>query len=194
MAHHHKPECLVRKLYCSVQGQGHSEDSKCQWMIVLTIFSELLNLLLTNFVCCGIIMSLSVLWKDWFAVFKVKVAVKAHTIKMWLSTISSELHIFFATTLSLMVYHIISQIVLWTVWIAVVKITGKAQNVSICVNISWTATELGMVMRHGPGCHLKRLVCYLHGQGHNEGTELFQDPSATKFNRLVHHSKLDCLV
>ena len=28
----YKPECLVRELDCCIQGQGHSKDSKCQWM------------------------------------------------------------------------------------------------------------------------------------------------------------------
>ena len=30
--------------------------------------------------------------------------------------------------------------------------------------------NLGMVMQpYGPECHVKRLVCYSQGQGHNEG-------------------------
>ena len=28
--HYHKPECLMEKLDCCVQGQGHSKVSKCQ--------------------------------------------------------------------------------------------------------------------------------------------------------------------
>ena len=30
LVQHHKPECSVEKLDYCVQGQGHSEDSKCQ--------------------------------------------------------------------------------------------------------------------------------------------------------------------
>ena len=40
MVHHRKPECLVRKLDCCVQGQGHSEGSKWQLFFVLLISSE----------------------------------------------------------------------------------------------------------------------------------------------------------
>ena len=51
--------------YC-VQGQGHSETLQCQLMSVWTISFELLNLLLPNLVL-----------KDWFAVSKVMVTMKA---------------------------------------------------------------------------------------------------------------------
>ena len=47
--------CGKKMDYC-VQGQDHSETSKCRWMFVRTISSELLNILLLNLVCC-IIMS-----------------------------------------------------------------------------------------------------------------------------------------
>ena len=42
---YHKPECFMEKFDCCVQGQGHSKISKCQWMFVQMIFSELRNLL-----------------------------------------------------------------------------------------------------------------------------------------------------
>ena len=74
IVHYHKPECFMEKLEC-VQRQGHSKISKCQWIFVQMIFSELLNLLLPNLVWWCIIMSQIVFQKDWFAVFKVKVAV-----------------------------------------------------------------------------------------------------------------------
>ena len=32
MVHHYKLEYLVRKLDCCIQGHGHSEGSKCQWI------------------------------------------------------------------------------------------------------------------------------------------------------------------
>ena len=37
---------LWKKLDCWVQGQGHSKASKCQWLFVWTVSSELINLLL----------------------------------------------------------------------------------------------------------------------------------------------------
>ena len=50
IVHYHKLECFMGKWDCGVQGQGHSRISKCQWMFVQMIFSELLNLLLPNVV------------------------------------------------------------------------------------------------------------------------------------------------
>ena len=51
-----------RNYYC-VQGQGRSEDSKCQWMFVRMISFEPQNILLPNFVWWCSIMSLSVMLK-----------------------------------------------------------------------------------------------------------------------------------
>ena len=76
MVHYHKPKCFMEKLYCCVQGHGHSKISKCQWMFVKMISSESLNLLLPDLVWWCIIMSQIVFQKDWFAVFEVKVTVK----------------------------------------------------------------------------------------------------------------------
>ena len=33
----HKLECLVKRLLCCIQGQGHSEGSELQWMFAQTI-------------------------------------------------------------------------------------------------------------------------------------------------------------
>ena len=35
--HVHKLECLVKRLLCCIQGQGHSEGSELQWMFAWTI-------------------------------------------------------------------------------------------------------------------------------------------------------------
>ena len=35
--HVYKPECLVKKLLCCIQGQGHSEGSELQWMFARTL-------------------------------------------------------------------------------------------------------------------------------------------------------------
>ena len=82
-------ECFMEKLDCFVQGQGHSKISKCQWMFVEMIFSELLCVLLPNLVWWCIIMSQIVFQKDWFAVFKVKVTVKDNIVKIWVFIILS---------------------------------------------------------------------------------------------------------
>ena len=93
-------------------------------------------------------------------------------------TVSSELHNPLPPNL-VQFYIIISWSVLWKYWIAVfkVKVTAKVQTFSECLpeDTFWTtwpfAVILGMVMHHyQPQCHLKRLVCYLQGQGHTDGS------------------------
>ena len=60
-------------------------------MFVQMISSESLNLLLLNLVLRYIIMSQIVFQNDWFAVFKIKVTMKDHVIKIWLFSLLSEL-------------------------------------------------------------------------------------------------------
>ena len=93
IVHYHKPWCHMAKLDCCVLGQGHSKISKCLWMFVQMIPPESLNLLQQNLAWWCIIVSQIVFQKDWFAVFKVKITVKDHIIKIWLSNVSSELPI-----------------------------------------------------------------------------------------------------
>ena len=116
--HYHKPECYMEKLNCCVQGQGHSNTSKCQWMFVQMIFSVSLNLLLRNLVWWCIIMSQTVFLTDWFTIFRVKVTVKNDITKIWLFDIWSVL--LTLLQLNLVWWHIIIRwIVLWKDWIAV---------------------------------------------------------------------------
>ena len=105
MVDHHKPECFVKKMDYCVQGQGHSDGSKCRWLFIQSASSEPLNSLLLNLVRWCIIISQSVFQKDWFAVFMVKVTIKDHIIKVSLSYISSEVLIL--RQLSLVRWHII---------------------------------------------------------------------------------------
>ena len=72
------------KLDCCVQGQGHSKGSKCRRTIVRMIFSEPRNILSPNLVGCCIVMSWSVIRKNWYAIFKVKLTARAHMIQIWL--------------------------------------------------------------------------------------------------------------
>ena len=71
--HHH----LVKRVFCHFQCQNHNDNEGFynQNMIVSIISSELLNFLHPNLVWWHIILSWSVLWKDWIAVFKVTVKV-----------------------------------------------------------------------------------------------------------------------
>ena len=81
--HHYKPERHMRKMGFCLQGQGHSN-----WISVHTTkydyfcYNYVLNcwfVLATNLVWQCMFISWSVLWKGFFAVFKVKVTVKVWT-------------------------------------------------------------------------------------------------------------------
>ena len=113
---HYIPECLIKKLDHCVLGHGHSKILKCQWMFVQRISSESLNLLLPNLLWWCIIIIL-VVFQNVVCVFKVKVTVKDHIIKVWLSNISSGLLILLQ--LNMVWWHIIIRwIVLWKDWIS----------------------------------------------------------------------------
>ena len=120
-------------------------------------------------------LSLNVAWKDLFAVFKVMVTWKAHNYNQ-----NMTFYYFFWTTGSFataFTYIIRNQSVLWKDWSAVfkVKVTLKTQNFIVSDDLFWTAesslTKLGIVTHHHePECFAKRLVCYLRGRGHIEGS------------------------
>ena len=85
MAHHHKLDCFVKKekkngLFCYGQGQGHRKGSEFQWMFIWMISPKLLNLVQPNLLWWCIVMGQSVRQDDLFAVFKVKVTLRAHII------------------------------------------------------------------------------------------------------------------
>ena len=176
--------------------------------------SEPQILLLPNWVWWRITMSQSVFRNYWFAVFKVKVTVKDHIIKRWLSNESSELLILLQLNM-VWLHIIIGWIVLWKNKTALLWSRIRSQerfripeNVHLG-DISSTAepflTTLGIVMHHhGPVCHVWRLICCLQGHDHSKGSYnqiwLFQPyplycwSFATRFNGMVHHHKLECLV
>ena len=85
--HHHGPECHAKRLVCYLQGQGHSDGSIIK-KTVSTIFTELLIFLQPNLVWWYII-SWSVLFKNWFVVFKVKVTVRLKLHWLFVYLISS---------------------------------------------------------------------------------------------------------
>ena len=83
MIHHCKPECHVKKIGYCIQGQGHT-----QWRVRMLMFVQMIssiqpNILFPNLVLWCINMSQSVMHKDWFVIFKVKVTARAHMIKIW---------------------------------------------------------------------------------------------------------------
>ena len=138
--------------YCS---QGHSEGSKCQWMFVLMISSESLNLLPPNLLLWCIIMNQIVFQKDWFAVFKVKVTVKYNIIRIWPFNILSEQLILLQLNLAWW-HNIIRWIVSWKDWIALLWSRSRSQKrFRIPVNVHLddissaaepSVTKLGTVM------------------------------------------------
>ena len=59
-----------------------------QWRVRMLMFVQMIsskppNILFTNLVLWCIIMSLSVMQKDWFAIFKINVTPRTHIIKIW---------------------------------------------------------------------------------------------------------------
>ena len=155
-------------------------------------------------------MSQIVFQKDWFAVFKVNVTVKDPLIKIWLSYISSGLLIILR--LNLVWWHIIiSWIVLWTHWITV-KVTENVENSSECssgrylfncwtfCNQTWygdtsswarvSCEKIGFAIfkvRVTMRAHIIRYDCFCH-------ICWTADLFVTKFNWMVHHHRLECLV
>ena len=105
LVQHHKLECPMEKTdYCS-QGQGHREDSKCQWVFVQIISSELQNILSPNLVWWCSTMSQSVMPKTLLAIFKVKVTARLHMTKVWLYLLYLQNCWFSATKLGLIIHH-----------------------------------------------------------------------------------------
>ena len=87
---HCEPVLLSKGLFCCHQGQGHSESSS-NWNIIVSVMSsELLIPLQINLVWWYIIISESILWKDWIGVFRVKVIVMVQNFIEYLSVLYSQ--------------------------------------------------------------------------------------------------------
>ena len=125
------------------------------------MFSELLDL--QNQIWYGEASSWSRVWKDWFAVFKVKVTAKASVIKMWL--------LMLWTADPFAAKHDHSWCVLWRDWIAVFKVRGL-----ICV-LTVTVTAKG-----------KTFQWMFNQMIFSELPNLF----ATKLIIAMHHHELKC--
>ena len=168
------------KFYYSVQGQGHSKGSLCQWMFVWMISSESQNILSPNLVWWCSIMSQSVMQERTkkFAVFKVKVTARANMIKILL---------FFSTFSKLLIFFLQPKLVWWYIIISQ-SVFGKkkgllhsrsrsqwrVKKVNVCPNdIFYTAKhfvmKLGVVLHHHePECMQEKFVGYFWGQGHSK--------------------------
>ena len=163
IVHYHKPECLMKKLDCCVHGQGHGKISKCQWLFIQMLSSEMLNLILPNLVRWCIIMSQIVFQKYWFAVVKVNATVKDHVTKddflIYLLTCWSFCNLNHLVWWQL----IMSWIDLWKDWIALLWSRSRSQErfsipMNVCPDNIFYITELftttlGRVMHHHePDC------------------------------------------
>ena len=96
----------------------------------------------------------SVMWKEWYANFKVKVTLMAHNIKMWL---------FLPYLLNCWSFcNQISPDVTSSSWLG-----SKHQSPKIATKLSI------MVHHHESECLVRRLVCCVHCQGHSEGSKLY---------------------
>ena len=117
----------------------------------------------------------SVLHRNWFAIFKVKVLTRAHNLT--LSIISSKLLICLQPNMICWCI-IISQTVLFKICVAVfkVKVTAKEENVSECLEDifltgKYFVTKHGMMMHHYKlEVSVEKLFCCLPGQGHSKGS------------------------
>ena len=247
-----KPEDLVRKSDCCVQGQGDSEGSKCQPMFGWYLLN---HWTFCDQTWCGDASSWAriSMRKDWYANFKVKVRARACISKcdqtwcgdasswagvsckkncvltqpnrvcvipgfvmtciikiMTVSRISSEWLILLQPEVVFW-YIIISQSVLWENWMAFkVKVVAKVQSFNFCPDdIFWTAepcvTKLGTVMHHrGQERHVKdgfavfmvKFTMRAHTIKYVSFYHIYwtSHSFATRFNWLVHHDTLKCLV
>ena len=118
--------------------------------------------------------------KGCVAVFKGKVTVGLHIIKIRLSDISSEILILWHPNFGLMADHrklgCLAKRLHCRVMLKV-RVTVHVQNINefsldhIFSTAEPFVTKLGVVMhRHRPKCYVKRLVRYLRGHGHSEGS------------------------
>ena len=104
------------------------QRSKPHWMLIWMISSELFNLFWPNLVWWCIIMSQNVMWKDCFALTRVKVTVRAYIIKNIIFAICSELLILSQESLTWW-YSIIR----WKYCFAVFSVSRMVQNFIECL-------------------------------------------------------------
>ena len=148
----------------------------------------------------------SVMWKDWFAIFKVKVMVMAYIVRMRLSTICSELLILLQPDL-VWWYIIIRWNVLWEDRTAVFSKGSKLHWMFVWMIFS--ESKVCIVTHHDePECQAERLICYMYrigmvvhyhelehraklplccqqGQGHSEGSYIQNMPVSTESTKLL---------
>ena len=162
---------LWKKLdYCFVSWSRSQQRVK-MLMFVQIISSKAPDILFPNSVLWCITMSRSIMQKDWFTIFKVKVTARAHMIKIWqfllyvLNFWSFCYQTWFDSTLSL------ARVSYGEIGVLCTR-SRSQQHFTMSMNdcpddLFWIAelfcvTKLGMVMHHyEPDCLSKRLVCHL---------------------------------
>ena len=167
----HKPECHAEKLVHCVQCRGHNEGLYNQNMSISVVSSKLLVDLQPNLV--WLIKSRLICYLQGQGHWQ-----SSCNQNMTISIVSFELLILLLPNLVLQ-YIIISQGVYGEIGLLCSR-SRSQQNFKMSMNVCpddifWIAepftAKLGMVMHHyEPDCLPKRLVCYLQGQGHSEGS------------------------
>jgi len=161
---------LAKTLYCCVHGHCDSKGLDCQWLFIwMLIILWTAQPFVTKH---GMVMHYhdtrqNFMGKDWVAIFVVKVTMRTHVAKIWLSAMSSELLILLQPNL------------LWWYSVIIMCLAVFAKRLHCCVegecekrfkivinvcldNIFWTAetfiTKFGMVISHyhRPECHAKK--------------------------------------
>ena len=177
MIHRPRPEYSVTK-----KKRLQHSGSRLHWKDIMLMFVQMIsskppNILFPNLVLSCIIMSRSVMQKDWFAIFRVKVAARAHMIKIWQFLLYLlNCWPFCYQTWFASIYH---KPECFYGEIGLLCSRSRSQqhfkmSMNVCLDIFWItepfATKLGTVMHHHePDCCSKRSVCGLQGQGHSEG-------------------------
>ena len=166
---------VYREIGLLFSRSGSQQISNCSWMFFQMISSKLRYLLLPNLVWWCIFMnnvSLIVFQKDWFAVFKVKVTVKDHIIKIWGFNILSDLLILLQ--LNLVWWHITIKLdcLLKRLDCSVVVKVKVTLRFKMPVNVhldDFSLTAEPSVMHDpGPEYYARRLVCCHQVQGHSD--------------------------
>ena len=171
----HRPERLVEKVDYCLQGQGHSEGSKCRCLSRYYFLNRKTFCYQTRY--CDP--------SDSLAIFKVKVKTRARMIKIWqfllylLYCWSFCYKTWFNGTLSLarVSYEEIGLLCSGSRSRQNCKMSMTVYLDAVFWNAEPYTTKLGTVMQHHePNCLQKILVCCLQGQGHSE---VFMSPKMT---------------
>ena len=183
------------------------------------ISSEPQNILLPNVVCLCSIINQSVMQKNWFIVFNVKVTARAYIIKIWLSVVPSKLLVRMQPNM-VWYYSIISQSALWKSGITAFRSRSQGRfkmSVNVCQDdISWVTELFSYQIWYGDAASWVRVSCrkcsslllllLLTSRSRSQWGLILSkyasfycifwsvDSLAAKLGLMIHHHKPECPV